>query len=68
MNSEKVRDATWEDLSRIVEIYNSSIPGRLATSDLEPVTVESRRDGFASHVAARGGQKFSSSTSTACFF
>lgn len=49
MNSEKVRDATCEDLPRIVEIYNASIPGRLATSDLEPVTVESRREWFASH-------------------
>lgn len=53
MNSEKVRDATWEDLPRIVEIYNASIPGRLATSDLEPVTVESRRDWFASHSPKR---------------
>ena len=53
MNSEKVRDATWEDLPRIVEIYNASIPGRLATSDLEPVTVESRRDWFASHSPER---------------
>lgn len=44
-----VRDATLEDLPRIVEIYNHSIPGRLATSDLEPVTLESRLEWFHSH-------------------
>lgn len=44
-----VRDATIDDLPRIVEIYNCSIPGRLATSDLEPVSIESRREWFLSH-------------------
>ena len=44
-----IRDATLADLPRIVEIYNSSIPGRLATSDLEPVSVESRKEWFHSH-------------------
>ncbi len=38
-----IRDATEADLSAIVAIYNSSIPGRLATADTEPVNVESRR-------------------------
>lgn len=37
-----LRDAIEADLPRIVEIYNASIPGRLATADTEPVTVESR--------------------------
>lgn len=38
----KVRDAAPEDLPAIVTIYNSIIPGRMVTADLEPVTVESR--------------------------
>jgi len=38
-----IRDATEADLGAIVDIYNASIPGRLATADTEPVTVESRR-------------------------
>ena len=33
----------------IVEIYNAAIPGRLATADLEPVTVASRHRWFAEH-------------------
>jgi phosphinothricin acetyltransferase len=38
-----IRDAVEADLSAIVRIYNASIPGRLATADTEPVSVESRR-------------------------
>jgi L-amino acid N-acyltransferase YncA len=53
MITEAIRNAEFADLPRIVEIYNSSIPGRLATSDLEPVTVESRVEWFASHKADR---------------
>jgi L-amino acid N-acyltransferase YncA len=41
-----IRDAREEDLSAIVAIYNAAIPGRLATADTEPVTVESRRSWF----------------------
>jgi L-amino acid N-acyltransferase YncA len=37
-----VRAATELDLPAIVEIYNASIPGRMATADTEPVSVESR--------------------------
>lgn len=37
-----VRVAARTDLPSIVEIYNSIIPGRMVTADLEPVTVESR--------------------------
>ena len=36
------RDATEADLPAIVAIYNSIIPGRMVTADLEPVTVASR--------------------------
>jgi L-amino acid N-acyltransferase YncA len=44
-----IRDATIEDLPAIIEIYNTSIPGRMATADLEPVTVASRMDWFMTH-------------------
>jgi phosphinothricin acetyltransferase len=42
-----IRHATPADLPAIVDIYNASIPGRLATADTEPVTVEQRREWFA---------------------
>ncbi len=48
-----VRDATEADLPTIVEIYNAAIPGRTATADTEPVTVESRKAWFATHDPAR---------------
>ena len=48
-----IRDATIEDLPAIIEIYNTSIPGRMATADLEPVTVESRMDWFIAHTPDR---------------
>ena len=44
-----VRLATEADLPAIVAIYNAAIPGRTATADTEPVTVESRRAWFAEH-------------------
>ncbi|NMG56940.1 N-acetyltransferase family protein [Geitlerinema sp. P-1104] len=44
-----VRHAHWNDLSAIVGIYNAAIPGRIATADLAPVSVESRRPWFAGH-------------------
>lgn len=37
-----LRPATADDLEAIVAIYNASIPGRLATADLAPVTIEQR--------------------------
>jgi L-amino acid N-acyltransferase YncA len=48
-----IRDATIEDLPAIIEIYNTSIPGRMATADLEPVTVASRMEWFAAHTPER---------------
>jgi phosphinothricin acetyltransferase len=42
-----IRHATQADLTAIVEIYNASIPARLATADTEPVSVEQRREWFA---------------------
>lgn len=50
---EGLRDARPADLARIVEIYNASIPGRLATADTAPVSVESRRAWLAEHEASR---------------
>jgi L-amino acid N-acyltransferase YncA len=44
-----IRDATEADLPAIVEIYNASIPGRMATADTEPVSVESRECWFREH-------------------
>ena len=43
------RLATIDDLPKIVEIYNSTIPSRMVTADTEPVTVESRLDWFKEH-------------------
>lgn len=42
-----IRHATAADLPAIVAIYNDSIPGRLATADTAPVSVDSRREWFA---------------------
>ena len=58
------RQAAREDLPSIVEIYNATIPSRLVTADLEPVSVESRIEWFEHHrpdfrplwVAERDGQ------------
>ena len=44
-----IRDALESDLAAIVAIYNAAIPGRLATADTEPVSVESRRVWFSEH-------------------
>ena len=43
------RDATLDDLPKIVEIYNSTVASRLVTADLEPVSVESKIDWFHQH-------------------
>jgi L-amino acid N-acyltransferase YncA len=43
------RVATEADLPAIVAIYNETIPSRLVTADLEPVSIDSRRTWFAEH-------------------
>jgi phosphinothricin acetyltransferase len=43
------RDATLDDLYAIVDIYNSTVAGRMVTADTEPVSVESRVKWFAEH-------------------
>lgn len=48
-----IRLAREDDLPAIVEIYNATIPSRMATGDLRPVSVESRRGWFAQHDPAR---------------
>ena len=48
-----IRDAGPDDLPAIVEIYNSIIPGRMVTADLEPITVESRVSWLQSHDPAK---------------
>ncbi len=48
-----IRHARIDDLPRIVAIYNASIPGRLATADTSPVTVEERQDWFRAFDPAR---------------
>ncbi|MDY6937835.1 MAG: N-acetyltransferase, partial [Cyanobacteriota bacterium] len=44
-----IRDATLDDLSAIVEIYNAAIPGRMATADTEPISVDSRLSWYRKH-------------------
>jgi L-amino acid N-acyltransferase YncA len=43
------RNATFNDLPKIVEIYNSTIASRIVTADTEPVSVESRHKWFEEH-------------------
>ena len=43
------QDATIDDLPRIVEIYNSTIPGRMVTADTELVSIEDRLNWFHAH-------------------
>jgi L-amino acid N-acyltransferase YncA len=48
-----IRHAKIHDLPAIVAIYNASIPGRMATADLEPVSVASREPWFREFDPAR---------------
>jgi L-amino acid N-acyltransferase YncA len=47
------RDANLNDLPGIVSIYNATIPGRMVTADLEPVSVKSKMDWFYEHTPDR---------------
>lgn len=49
----EIRIAEAADLAAIVAIYNASIPGRMATADLEPVSIESRLGWFENHSPTR---------------
>lgn len=44
-----LQTATAADLPAIVEIYNATVPSRMVTADLMPVTVESRQPWFVAH-------------------
>ncbi len=45
--------AQRRDLEEVIRIYNASIPGRLATADLEPVSVMERSAWFDAHHPTR---------------
>jgi L-amino acid N-acyltransferase YncA len=45
----KIRDAVPADLPAIVAIYNAAVATRLSTAQLDPVTVESRREWLNEH-------------------
>jgi L-amino acid N-acyltransferase YncA len=49
----KIRDAIEGDLPAIVTIYNAAVATRIATAQLEPVTVESRRNWLKEHTPDR---------------
>jgi L-amino acid N-acyltransferase YncA len=48
-----VRNANRDDLPKIVDIYNQSIPAGRSTADLTPITVEDRVEWFAKFDAAK---------------
>lgn len=45
----KFRDAQPEDLDVIINIYNSTIPSRMATADTEAISTASRQQWFSEH-------------------
>lgn len=45
----RFRQAQPGDLEQVVQTYNATVPGRMVTADLEPVTVESRVKWFNEH-------------------
>ncbi len=48
-----IRDAVETDLPAIVQIYNAAIPSRMATADIDPVSVEERLTWFRAHTPTR---------------
>ena len=49
----KIRDAIEADLPAIVEIHNAAIASGISTAQLEPVTVEGRREWLRAHSPAQ---------------
>ncbi|RFU70053.1 N-acetyltransferase family protein [Peribacillus saganii] len=45
------RDAKYNDLPKIIEIYNSTVASRMVTADTEPVSVKDRLGWFNEHSA-----------------
>ena len=48
-NAMKIRDAREPDLPAIIKIYNAAIATRVSTAQLEPVTLENRRNWLKDH-------------------
>lgn len=48
-----IRDAVETDVPVIVDIYNAAIATRIATAQLEPVSVEEQRKGLSEHSSDR---------------
>jgi phosphinothricin acetyltransferase len=46
-----IRDATEADLPAIVEIFNATIPSRMVSAQVDPVSVEERLPWFRAHSA-----------------
>jgi phosphinothricin acetyltransferase len=49
----KIRGAVESDLPAIIKIYNAAVATRIATAQLEPVTLEQRRDWLKEHSVDR---------------
>jgi L-amino acid N-acyltransferase YncA len=49
----KIRDAVESDLPAIIKIYNAAVATRVATAQLEPVTLEDRRGWLKEHSTDR---------------
>lgn len=49
MSQLSYRNATLNDLPKIVEIYNSTVASRMVTADTEPVSIESKVKWFEEH-------------------
>src|SRR5438128_12165486 len=49
----KIRDAVESDLPAIIKIYNAAVATRVATAQLEPVTLEERGGWLKEHPADR---------------
>jgi len=49
----QIRIASIADLPTIVSIYNSIIPGRMVTADIEPTSVADKTEWFLSHKPTR---------------
>jgi L-amino acid N-acyltransferase YncA len=49
----RIRDAVEADLPAIIDIYNVAVTTRIATAQLEPVTLEERHDWLKEHSSDR---------------
>jgi L-amino acid N-acyltransferase YncA len=49
----KIRDARETDLPAIIKVYNAAIATRVSTAQLEPVTLQERRDWLKDHSPIR---------------